>query len=209
VGVKNWGSKIAAKQEDVVSCLRKFARHKGGKFEESDQNAHQGADNICLMVAPLGDFTAIGWHSMGLVPQLVLYLSKELGTRVISVDEQENACYQHFSELDHGKVVRLLTKCSGDQGEEVNIPNDYLIDIAKRKESPGFRSAAEKVIEKFAFDLLLSEHDMQGFPAEGLLDSSDAKFYEVFVKGLGQERMGSSSSASSTDARFWTTLTSK
>jgi len=211
MGLKNWGSKIAAKQKDVVSCLQKFATHKGGKFKESDENAEQDTDNICIMLAPLEDedSTAIGWHEAGMIPQLVLYLSKELKTRVLSVDQQENISYQHFSELNRGKVLRLFTECHGGPmvREEVNIPNDYLIDIAKRKESKGFLSRVEKNPGQFAFDLLLAEHDMQLFPLEELLESSDAQFYEVLAKGLGQEFMGSFPSASSTDARFWAELT--
>lgn len=204
MSLKNWGCRISASKSKVIDCLKKFAKHVNGQFRESSDAAEQEQDNLCIMISALDDNTcAIGWFESGLVPQMVLYLSKELKTKVLAVDQQENIGYQHFCEIDKGKVVRLYTDCD-DVLEEINLPDEYLIDIAERKESKRFASIIRENPRFKPFDLLLSEHDMQLFPLEELFEAEDVEYYEIVAAGVGQQFMGSwDLESGSTKGRFW------
>ncbi len=207
MGLKNWGSKIAASEKDVLTCLKQLADSMNGTFSPCDESAETDEDNISIMITSNEDgSTSIGWYEAGMVPEVVLFLSKKLKTRIISVDQQENIGYQHFSELKNGKTVRLFTRCEAEEEpirDLENIPDDYLIDIAKRKESKGVLSRVQKEPLLLAFDLLLAEHDMQLFPLEGLLDADDVKYYQLSVTGLGQRFLGSFESSEKPWGRYW------
>ncbi len=215
MSLKNWGSKISAPKEEVLLCLKQLAVTMNGKFDACEESAETGQDNICVMITSIENddgSTAIGWYESGLVPDVMLHLSKALGTKVVSVDQQENVGYQHFSELNAGAVVRLFSRCDVADPpirDYVNIPDEYLIDIARRKESKGFLARVEKDPSQYAFDLLLAEHDMQLFPIEELFEAQDLEYYEILVKGLGKRFLGSIESAENQVGRYWSDLVNR
>jgi hypothetical protein len=144
-----WGMAVRANEPAVVEALRRWPNEGEARLESRRGNVSE-AGWIDVALAPHEGWTVLHLRAR-LIPSLALHLSRELNTRVISVDEVETIGYEHFSVLDAGSVSRLFTR-EGDVKERVGVELDDFFQRAKQSPKHRFPPGPLRDATEYLFD---------------------------------------------------------
>lgn len=124
------GVAVKAEKEAVLEKLKDFFSNLGGEISEA--GGPRGTSNLFKM-SQENDWTIIAFGESGLNPQLPVFLSNSLNTKVISVDAMNQVDYEHFSVVDNGDVKMVYTGIGGEVRDGINLDIKEIVQQAVDK----------------------------------------------------------------------------
>ena len=150
-----WGMAVRAEREDVLHALRDWPTKESARLEPcagSDVEHQEGW--VAFALRTHGPWTVfLFFFSQRVIPDLAVHLSRALRTRVISVDQNEQTGYQHFSVVDDGTLVRLFT-AETEVIQNVGVDTMDFYEKAKRSGKLRLRPLASPDDEKDESELM-------------------------------------------------------
>lgn len=160
--------------KETVGSIGKFLQENGSNLQEIKPEEIVKESSYNFKIAQVGDLTLLAFPSMGLSPNLLLFLSSVLKTRVVAIDEYETVGYQHFSICQDGKA-EVVFSFLDEIKDHINVDYKQIIkpavDSGRIKLRPGDSEESEYLVfdafnlvnetglnlEEAASDLLMNE----------------------------------------------------
>jgi len=198
-----WGMAVRAPQADVLEALRRWPNEEEARLEPWPSDGTDEREWLVFGMASHDGWSVLSFRfARGLVPALALHLARALGTRVISVDQDEAVGYQHFSVVDAGKVVQCFTLDVGDVVENIGVDLRALYEAGKgsrRVRLPSTYDESAMSLEAFnVFTTVVSDLDVEDLAA----DIEDPT-YRIWAGKYGERAMATLTKAGRGRGPWW------
>jgi len=179
---------INENKEKTLDALKGYLEQHGGSLEKAAREDGYGSDDPdYLAVAEMNGWTYLVFSGAGLIPEMEIALSRNLGVKAKGLDKLETLGYEHYNELDSGNAKIVYTNLDGIQ-DNVGVDWDGLKKFVQSK-LPG---AMESDYENQAFEYLQGLSSDRGLEEDVLANyESSEEWYRLECEGLEEKRMGS------------------
>lgn len=128
------GIAFRSTQADVLPAIESFFAGLGHEVERVDPDAlrFRETKDYEFKLLQEGPWTILAGTSAGLIPALVVDVSRTLGVRAVAFDEASNSCLEHAAVVERGEVVARASSIP----ERMAVGIDYL-DLVERARATG------------------------------------------------------------------------